>query len=80
MFASSHSYRNRLDLLNGDQMGTKNVCARVCACAWGGHLFEGANAFKRIQMRNRDNGGAVLYATTALEGFVCLLVCVSVCV
>lgn len=55
--------------------GQKFVC--VCVCAWR-HLFEGANAFKRIQMRNRENGGAVLYAAAALEGFVCLLVCVCV--
>lgn len=51
-------------------MGTKK-CVRVCACVHvrrGGvqvgmfeFVFEGENAFKRIQMGDRDYDGAALY-------------------
>lgn len=55
-----------------------------CVCACGPQvglyecLFEGVNAFKRIQMGDGDDDGAVLYGV-AQGCFVCLLVCVLLC-
>lgn len=57
----------------------------VCVCV--GHkldsschecVFEGINALKGIQMGDRDDDGAVLYAV-AQGCFMCLLACVFAC-
>lgn len=53
--------------------------ARVCVCGEEGgmyeFLFEGVNAFKRIQMGDRDDDGAALYRVALGRVCVSLNVC-----
>lgn len=67
--------------MNGEQMGTKMfMCLRVCGPQVGlyGCIFEGINTFKRIQMGDGDEDGALLHSV-AQGCFVYLRVCLLAC-